>query len=112
LIHVETATEERQGKKFSRVSVSDSGPGIPEHELGLVLEPFYRADRPRHWQQEGSGIGLAIADRAARLHKGIIGIRNRKDGGLIVEICLPSADPPCATRQPGQSVETVSSMAG
>ena len=92
LIHVETATEERQGEKLSRVRVSDNGPGIPEHELGLVLEPFYRADRSRHWKQDGFGIGLAIADRAARLHGGIIGIRNKPDGGLVVEICLPSAD--------------------
>jgi len=92
-IHVETATEVRYGESFSRVCVSDSGPGIPEHELRSVLEPFYRADRSRHWQQEGSGIGLAIADRAARLHKGIIGLRNKPEGGLIVEICLPAVDP-------------------
>lgn len=96
LIHVETAYEERQGVRFSKVRVSDNGPGIPEQELGFVLEPFYRADRLRHWQQEGSGIGLAIADRAARLHQGILGIRNKPDGGLIVEICLPSANEPCA----------------
>jgi signal transduction histidine kinase len=82
--------------KFSKVRVSDNGPGIPEQELGFVLEPFYRADRSRHWQQEGSGIGLAIADRAARLHQGILGIRNKPDGGLIVEICLPAADEACA----------------
>jgi two-component system sensor histidine kinase CpxA len=93
LIHVETANEERQGERYSRVRVSDNGPGIPEHELGLVLEPFYRADRSRHWQQDGFGIGLAIADRAARLHGGTIGIRNKPDGGLIVEICLPPVSP-------------------
>jgi two-component system sensor histidine kinase CpxA len=99
LIHVETATEVRHGKRFSRICVSDNGPGIPEHELGLVREPFYRADRSRHWQQEGSGIGLAIADRAVRLHRGILGIHNKPEGGLIVEICLPSADQPCAARE-------------
>jgi two-component system sensor histidine kinase CpxA len=96
LVHVETALEERQGKQFSTVRVIDNGPGIPGHELGLVIKPFYRADRSRHWQQEGSGIGLAIADRAARLHGGILGIRNKPDGGLIVEICLPAAEQPHA----------------
>jgi two-component system sensor histidine kinase CpxA len=99
LIHVETTHEERQGVKFSKVRVSDNGPGIPEQELGFVLEPFYRADRSRHWQQEGSGIGLAIADRAARLHQGILGIRNKPDGGLIVEICLPAAEQACAEQE-------------
>jgi len=107
LIHVETAYEEREGVRFSKVRVSDNGPGIPEQELGFVLEPFYRADRLRHWQQEGSGIGLAIADRAARLHQGILGIRNKPDGGLIVEICLPSANEPCAVHE-AASAHTVS----
>jgi two-component system, OmpR family, sensor histidine kinase CpxA len=93
LIHVETVSEERSGERFSTVRVSDNGPGIPEHELQSVLKPFYRADRSRHWRQDGSGIGLAIADRAARLHRGIIGVRNKPDGGLIVEICLPSVYP-------------------
>jgi two-component system, OmpR family, sensor histidine kinase CpxA len=97
LIEVETSNEERSGQNFSTVRVSDNGPGIPEHELGSVLEPFYRADRSRHWQQDGSGIGLAIADRAARLHRGIIGVRNKPDGGLIVEICLPSLSPASVT---------------
>jgi two-component system sensor histidine kinase CpxA len=89
-IYVETASEERSGERFSTIRVTDNGPGIPDHEVGLVLEPFYRADRLRHWQQEGSGIGLAIADRAARLHRGMIGVRNKPDGGLIVEISLPA----------------------
>jgi two-component system sensor histidine kinase CpxA len=71
--------------------VTDDGPGIPEHELPSVLRPFYRADRSRHWQQEGSGIGLAIADRAVKLHGGAIAMRNRDVGGLDVEICLPVA---------------------
>jgi two-component system, OmpR family, sensor histidine kinase CpxA len=99
LIHVETANEERSGESFCTVRVSDNGPGIPEHELRSVLEPFYRADRSRHWQQDGSGIGLAIADRAARLHRGIIGVRNKPDGGLVVEICLPSVQPSRDTSQ-------------
>jgi two-component system sensor histidine kinase CpxA len=92
-IHVETAHEERHGESFSVVRVSDTGPGIPEHELDSVVKPFYRADRSRHWQQEGSGIGLAIAERAARLHRGILGLRNKPDGGLLVEICLPFVPP-------------------
>jgi len=91
LIQVQTAAEQRSGESVCSVLVSDNGPGIPEHELASVLKPFYRADRSRHLQQEGSGIGLAIAERAARVHRGIVGIRNKPDGGLIVEICLPSA---------------------
>jgi two-component system sensor histidine kinase CpxA len=91
-IEIETATEARFGERFSTLRVSDNGPGIPAEEMEFVLEPFYRADRSRHWQQEGSGIGLAIADRTARLHHGTIDVRNKPNGGLIVEISLPSVD--------------------
>jgi two-component system sensor histidine kinase CpxA len=99
LIHVETATVERAGESLAVVSISDNGPGIPEDELKLVLEPFYRADKARHWQQDGYGIGLAIADRAVRLHGGRISIRNKPDGGLIVEMCFPVAAEPALTAQ-------------
>ena len=88
LIHLEVGRA-MQGSCVFRVT--DDGPGIPEHELLSVLRPFYRADRSRHWQQEGSGIGLAIADRAVKLHGGTIAIRNRDVGGLEVEIGLPVA---------------------
>jgi len=88
---VHTLTEERSGAIISIVRISDNGPGIPESELKLVLDPFYRADKSRHWQKDGFGIGLAIADRAARLHKGMIEICNRSSGGLTVDICIPSA---------------------
>jgi two-component system sensor histidine kinase CpxA len=99
LIEVEIANEENLGNQFSRIRVSDNGPGIPEHELEFVVEPFYRADRSRHRQQEGTGIGLAIADRAVRLHGGILEMRNKPEGGLVVEICLPSVDESSATHQ-------------
>ena len=89
-IHLQVRGEEQDGCTFR---VTDDGPGIPEHELSSVLRPFYRADRSRHWQQEGSGIGLAIADRAVKLHGGTITIRNRSTGGLEVEVRLPPARP-------------------
>jgi two-component system sensor histidine kinase CpxA len=91
LVHVETAPMERDGKLLSVVRISDNGPGIPDSELKSVLEPFYRADRARHWQKEGFGIGMAIANRAATVHGGMIDIRNRPEGGLMVEMCFPFA---------------------
>lgn len=98
-IHVETLAENKNGHRVCSVRVSDNGPGIPENELGLVLEPFYRADRSRHWDQDGFGIGLAIADRAARLHGGTISLRNKPDGGLVVELSFPLV--PGVSREPG-----------
>lgn len=88
-IHVETIPLDEAGKRHSVVRISDNGPGIPEGELKSVLDPFYRADRQRHWQKAGFGIGLSIAKRAASVHGGTIDIRNRPEGGLLVEMSFP-----------------------
>ena len=69
--------------------VTDDGPGVPEEELEAILRPFYRVDRSRQASTGGFGIGLAIADRAVRLHDGGIVARNCPTGGLAVEIRLP-----------------------
>jgi two-component system sensor histidine kinase CpxA len=89
LIHIETAVIAENEKRIAVVRISDNGPGIPEDELLSVLKPFYRVKRPLPLQKAGFGIGLAIANRAAIVHGGTINIRNRNQGGLMVEICIP-----------------------
>jgi two-component system sensor histidine kinase CpxA len=91
VVHVETAVQDKDGRLMSVVRINDNGPGIPESELKYVLEPFYRADKSRHWQKAGFGIGLAIANRAARVHGGTIDIRNGPKRGLTVELTFPLA---------------------
>lgn len=73
------------------VRVTDSGPGVPEHALDKLFRPFYRIDDARERQTGGVGLGLAITDRAVRLHGGTIRVANRPQGGLVVEIRLPLA---------------------
>lgn len=77
------------------VRVTDSGPGVPEDALDKLFRPFYRIDDARGRQTGGVGLGLAITDRAVRLHGGTIRVSNRPQGGLMVEIRLPltSAEP-------------------
>jgi two-component system, OmpR family, sensor histidine kinase CpxA len=71
------------------VRVTDSGPGVPEDALDKLFRPFYRIDDARGRQTGGVGLGLAITDRAVRLHGGTIKAANRPQGGLVVEIRLP-----------------------
>jgi two-component system, OmpR family, sensor histidine kinase CpxA len=85
--------QEREGRLDAVLRVTDSGPGVAEEKLNLILNPFYRAAERHRESSSGFGIGLAIADRAARLHSGQIIARNRAGGGLVVEMSLPLATP-------------------
>ena len=84
------ADEGQQGDRVE-VVVRDHGPGVPEKDLGLIFEPFYRVDAARrHGSAGGEGLGLAIAARAVALHGGGIEARNLEAGGLSVTITLPA----------------------
>lgn len=67
------------------LSIADDGGGVPEEELALLFEPFYRGDKVGT-----AGLGLAIARRVTELHDGSIEARNLPDGGLEVRLHLPS----------------------
>jgi signal transduction histidine kinase len=72
------------------VTVRDCGPGVPDKDLSLIFEPFYRVDAAReHRSTGGEGLGLAIAARAIALHSGTIEARNAPGGGLAVCVTLP-----------------------
>lgn len=73
-------------KAYVEVSVLDSGPGIPEHELERVFQPFTQGDQARG--SEGSGLGLAIIKRIIDMHQGKVALKNRPEGGLEAKISL------------------------
>jgi two-component system sensor histidine kinase CpxA len=78
-----------QGQECIEVIVYDQGPGVPDKDLELIFEPFYRVDAARDRAGGGEGLGLAIAARAVALHNGAIEARNRHSGGLVVSVVLP-----------------------
>jgi signal transduction histidine kinase len=71
------------------IRVADEGPGIPEEMLERVFEPFYRLESSRNRDTGGTGLGLSIARDVVQTHGGSITLRNRPEGGLIAELCLP-----------------------
>jgi two-component system sensor histidine kinase CpxA len=71
------------------ITVRDHGAGVPESALSEIFRPFYRVDEARNRDAGGVGLGLAIAERAVRLHGGKVEASNAKSGGLIVTIELP-----------------------
>ena len=72
-----------------RVSVSDSGSGIPEEALPHVFDRFYRVDPSRSRDSGGSGLGLAIARQLVRMHGGDISARNNDGAGASFGFTLP-----------------------
>ena len=71
-----------------RISVSDSGPGIPPDDLSRVFERFYRVDKSRS-RPGGTGLGLAIVKHLVELHGGQAAAENRPEGGARFVITLP-----------------------
>jgi signal transduction histidine kinase len=92
---VEIAVSRRAGQTGDEalITVRDHGPGVPEGALPQLFLPFYRVADARDRQSGGTGIGLAIAERAVRLHGGTVSAANAAGGGLIVTILLPLATP-------------------
>jgi two-component system osmolarity sensor histidine kinase EnvZ len=72
------------------VEVLDRGPGIPAELREHVKQPFARLDSSRTGQS-GAGLGLAIADRIAKLHGGRLDLAGRDGGGLAARLVLPRA---------------------
>jgi two-component system sensor histidine kinase CpxA len=82
---------EREGAEHVVIRVRDHGPGLPEEALTEIFRPFYRSAEARDRQSGGAGIGLAITERAVRLHSGEVKAANAADGGLMITMRLPLA---------------------
>ncbi len=78
---------QREGDML-HLSVSDEGPGIPSDRLEDVWEPFVQIDREYH-EQQGVGLGLALARQAARAHGGDCTITSEPDKGTLATLHLP-----------------------
>jgi two-component system, OmpR family, sensor histidine kinase CpxA len=86
-VEVRVKCERDQGD-FATIRVSDRGRGVPSAELANIFRPFYRVADSRDRQSGGVGLGLAIAERVARVHGGRIQAGNRAGGGLEVVLTV------------------------
>jgi len=69
-----------------RISVTDNGPGIPEHRLTALFDPFAT------WKVGGLGLGLSISRSLVEAHGGHLTARNREAGGAEFQFTLPVED--------------------
>lgn len=91
-VTVTMAAVDEGGHRQARIVVRDHGRGVPDEHLPHLFRPFYRVEEARDRASGGSGMGLAIAQRAVALHGGSIRADNAPDGGLQVTILLPLRD--------------------
>lgn len=83
-IHVEARADDTGG---ANIDVSDDGSGVPEDIRASIFEPFVRGDVGTFTQ--GTGIGLALVDRFARLHGGSASVTTSAMGGALFHVSLP-----------------------
>lgn len=81
-----TAQEENNRVK---ISVTDTGEGIPAEDLPNIFERFYRVDKSRARATGGSGLGLTIAKRLVEAHGGKIEARSELGKGSCFSFTLP-----------------------
>ncbi len=72
------------GAPFVEICVSDTGPGIPRAHLGRMFVPGFTT------KETGSGVGLAIAERAVAAHHGRISVESEEGRGTSITITLPT----------------------
>jgi two-component system, OmpR family, sensor histidine kinase ArlS len=71
------------------IFVKNEGSGIPADKVSSIFQPFYRIEENSN--TDGFGLGLALADRIVKLHKGFIRVESEMGGTTVFEIRLPSA---------------------
>ncbi len=87
---VRVSTEHEPGQ--ARVVVEDDGPGVPEADRERIFEPFVRLDEARSRDTGGIGLGLALALRAVRAHKGGIEVDESPLGGARFTWTVPTGE--------------------
>lgn len=78
------------------VEIEDDGPGIPDDQIGAMMDPFTRGDPSRNSSTGGAGLGLCLARAIADQDGGALVLKNRRDAsgeveGLTARLEIPAA---------------------
>ncbi|MDA8099342.1 MAG: PAS domain S-box protein [Nitrospiraceae bacterium] len=76
------------GRRWVRITITDSGAGIPEERLGRIFEPYFTT------KETGSGLGLATSYSIVRNHGGSIDVISAPKQGSTFSILLPASENP------------------
>ena len=73
-----------------RITISDTGAGIPADQLQHIFEKFYQADNQASAALKGTGLGLAIAEQIVEAHQGTITVDSKEGSGTTFHLTLPA----------------------
>ena len=80
----------KQDKHFSEIYVCDNGIGIDSKDLSKIFDRFYRANKARVKDTQGTGLGLSLVKSIMNLHHGTVTIHSQTGKGTIVILRFPS----------------------
>ena len=83
------SVEEKEGRRYARISVSDTGVGIPEEELPYIFDRFYQVRNREEEEKPGSGIGLHLVRESTVLHGGKVTVESHSGQGSTFIVYLP-----------------------
>ena len=86
---IKVSLEEDISKNQLKISVSDSGTGIPEQELEHIFDRFYQASNADTEDVTGTGIGLSLIKELVELHKGEVKVESKVGKGTTFEVSFP-----------------------
>ena len=78
-----------EGEDKIKLTISDTGIGIPKEKQGRVFERFYRAEESRNKATGGTGLGLAICKHIVDKHKGTLSVSSEEGKGTTMTVILP-----------------------
>jgi len=83
VLTVKSALVENEGRKWARVSIADTGLGIPEQILSKIFTPFFTT------KAQGTGLGLAICHKLVTQHGGELSVVSEDGKGTVFTVDLP-----------------------
>ena len=84
-----TITTRKRPDGSLELSVRDTGCGIADHDLAIVMQPFGQIDNPYNRINQGTGLGLPLARRLVELHDGRLLLESRVGVGTTATVMLP-----------------------
>ncbi len=89
-----TLSLQGSGNEWVKISVADTGPGIPSDEANRIFDKFYQVTQPEKQKAMGTGLGLSITKALVEMHGGKIWLESEVGRGSIFSFILPAAEQP------------------